>query len=417
MQVVGQDEIDFAALVRPGDFVAWGQACAEPLILTAGLARQRHAIGNFSAFIGISLGAITDPGHADCIAFRSFCATGTNRRLVEADRLDILPLHYSCLPDWLEQRVDVLLLQLARCPDGGYSLSAACDYVADLAGRARLVVAEINAQAPVTDARIPAECIDIAVEVDYPPAELARSVPSQLEMRVAANVADLVEDGATLQFGLGSIPEAVALQLESRRRLGLHSGVLSDSAISLIETGAVDNSLKALDTGISVTGSLLGSRALLQFANGRSDISLQPIARTHSLARIAAQPRFCAINSAIEVDLSGQANTEMAAGRYVGTIGGALDFTRGAHASKGGLAILALPSLVTRRDGSAISRIVARLSGPAAIGRGDAGIIVTEHGVADLRGLGLKARRDALLQIADPRFYDELAAVTPICNG
>ena len=412
MRLVKPGEIDFARIVRPGDLVVWGQACAEPLVLTAGLARQRHRIGGFSAFVGISLGAVTDPDHADCIAFRSFCATGTNRRLIEAGRLDLLPLHYSRLPSWLEPRVDVLLLQLARCPDGSYSLSAACDYVAGLVGRARLVVAEINAQAPVTDARIAAERIDVAVEVDYPPAELARATPSQAERRVAAHVAALVEDGATLQFGLGSVPEAVAPLLEDRRRLGLHSGVLSDSAISLIRTGAVDNSAKALDAGVSVTGTLLGSRELLEFASGRHDISLRPIAQTHSLARIAAQPRFTAINSAIEVDLSGQANTETAAGRYVGTIGGALDFTRGAHASEGGLAILALPSVATRRDGTAVSRIVARLSGPAAIGRADAGIVVTEHGAADLRGLGLGERRDALLQIADPRFRDELAAAS-----
>lgn len=412
MQVVGPEEIDFTRIVRPGDLVVWSQACAEPLVLTAGLARQRHGIGGFSAFVGISLGTVMDPDHADCISFRSFCATGANRRLIEAGRLDILPLHYSRLPAWLEQRVDVLLLQLARCPDGGYSLSAACDYVAGLVGRARLVVAEINAQAPVTDARIPAERIDIAVEVDYPPAELARAAPSPAERRVAANVAGLVEDGATLQFGLGSVPEAVAPLLEDRRRLGLHSGVLSDSAVSLIRAGAVDNSAKTLDAGVSVAGTLLGSRELLQFASGRRDVSLRPIAQTHSLARIAAQPRFTAINSAIEVDLSGQANTETAAGRYVGTIGGALDFTRGAHASEGGLAILALPSVVERRDGTAVSRIVARLSGPATIGRADAGIVVTEHGVADLRGLGLGERRDALLQVADPRFRDELAAAS-----
>lgn len=412
MQVARPGEIDFAQIVRPGDLVVWGQACAEPLVLTAELTRQRHGIGGFSAFVGISLGEVTNPNHADCISFRSFCATGTNRRLAEAGRLDVLPLHYSRLPAWLEQRVDVLLLQLARCPDGAYSLSAACDYVAGLAGRARLVVAEINAQAPVTDARIPADLIDIAVEVDYPPAELARAMPSDLERRVAANVVGLVEDGATLQFGLGSVPEAVAPLLGNRRRLGLHSGVLSDSAISLIETGAIDNSAKALDAGVCVAGTLLGSRDLLKFASGRRDISLRPIAWTHSLARIAAQPRFTAINSAIEIDLSGQANTEMAAGRYVGTIGGALDFTRGAHASEGGLPLLALPSVATRRDGTAISRIVARLSGPATIGRADTGIVVTEHGVADLRGLGLNERRDALLQVADPRFRDELAAAS-----
>lgn len=412
MQIVQPAEIDFSRIVRAGDLIVWGQACAEPLALTAGLARQRHMIGDFSAFVGISLGDIADPAHADCISFRSFCGTGTNRRLMEAGQLDIVPLHYSQLPAWLESRVDVLLLQLARRADGTYSLSAACDYVAFLARRARKVVAEINVQAPVTDASIDADLIDIAVEVDYPPAVMARANPSETENRVAANVAQLVEDGATLQFGLGSVPDAVAPLLEDRRRLGLHTGVLSDSAISLIRTGAVDNSAKAFDAGLSVAGALLGGRELLNFACGRSDISLRPINETHSLARIAAQPRFTAINSAIEVDLSGQANSETAARRYVGTIGGAVDFARGAQASPGGLPVLALPSIATKRDGTVVSRITARLSGPATIGRADAGIVVTEHGVADLRGLGLNERRNALLQVTDPRFRDELAAAS-----
>ena len=177
--------------------------------------------------------------------------------------------------------------------------------------------------------------------------------------------------------------------------------------MGLIEAGAVTNALKPIHCGVTVAGTLLGSRALLDFAHLNRAIALEPVSVTHSHALIAQMPAFTAINSALEVDLSGQANTETVGGRYVGTIGGALDFLRGARASAGGLPIIALPSTVEAK-GERRSRITARLSGPATIGRADAAIIVTEHGIADLRPLTLAERAEALIAIADPAFRDDL---------
>ncbi|MBW3098171.1 acetyl-CoA hydrolase/transferase family protein [Pseudohoeflea coraliihabitans] len=401
--------LDFARLVEPGDHVVWGQACGEPLALTDKLMQQRQRIGHFEVFLGISLAGSADPAFADHVRFSSFCATAGNRRLAAAGKLDILPLHYSQLPGVLGKRVDVLLLQLARHPGGSFRLAASCDYLLDLIPRARLVVAEVNAQAPCSDVPIDPASIDLLIATDYPPATLNPVAATPLDEAIAGHVAALVEDGATLQFGLGSTPEAVARLLADRRDLGLHAGILSDAAMDLITAGVITNAKKPFDQGLSVTGGLLGSSALLAFANDNPGLAMRPISYTHNLQTIARLPRFTAINSAIEVDLSGQANTETVGRRYVGTIGGALDFARGAAASKGGKAILALPSTVTLRDGSVKSRIVRSLAGPATIPRADAGIIVTEHGIADLRQASLAERARRLIAIADPRFRDELA--------
>lgn len=407
------DALDFSGLVRQGDFVVWGQACGEPLELTRRLMEQRRRIGAFEAFIGISLSDTPDPDFTDCVRFLSFCGTARNARLAEAGKLDILPLHYSRLVETLSKRVDVLLLQVVEHPESGrYSLASSCDYVQELIPHARTVVAEVNRQAPFTDALVDPREIDLIVHADYAPATLNRTAPSPVHQQIATHIAGLVDDGATLQLGLGGVPECVAPLLGDRQHLGLHSGILSDAAMSLIQGGQIDNSQKPVDMGISVAGGLFGSGELLAFANENPAISLGPISYTHDISVIARLPKFTAVNSAIEVDLSGQANTESVAGRhYFGAIGGAVDFSRAAHASSGGLPIVALPAAARKKDGRLTSRIVPRLSGPATIGRADIGIIVTEHGVADLRGLSLSQRASRLVEIADPGFRDELSAV------
>lgn len=402
------EALEFADVILPGDLVCWGQAAAEPLPLTARLMAQRGRLGGFSAFIGIGLGDTPDPAYTDRVRFSSFCGTGTNRRLAAAGALDILPVHYSDLPALLASRVDVLLLQVAEHPDGGrFSLSCACDYIAPLVRAARVVICEVNRQAPFTSAEIAAADIDVLVATDRALPEQARAVPTTAEQAIGAHVASLIRDGATLQFGLGAVPDCVAGLLKHHRDLGLHTGILSDGAMGLIEAGAVTNALKPIHCGVTVAGTLLGSRALLDFAHLNRAIALEPVSVTHSHALIAQMPAFTAINSALEVDLSGQANTETVGGRYVGTIGGALDFLRGARASADGLPIIALPSTVEAK-GERRSRITARLSGPATIGRADAAIIVTEHGIADLRPLTLAERAEALIAIADPAFRDDL---------
>jgi acyl-CoA hydrolase len=408
--------LDLTRYIRPGDAVAWGQACAEPLTLTETLAAQRSRLGGVRCFAGICTAAAASPRHLDHLSFASYTAAGANRALADAGALAIVPSHYSQLPHLLTTgplRVDVVLLSLPpAAADGSFGPGAGADYLIPLIGGARVVIAEVNDRLPDagSDVRVQPEDIDVLVPVSRPPPEYPAPPPRPTEDAIAANVAGLIPDGATLQLGIGSMPSAIARRLRGHRDLGVHSGMISDAVAELIEAGVVTGARKAVDRGLVVAGFLMGSRRLLRLAATDRAITLKDTRYTHDPAVLAAQHQLVAINSATEVDLTGQANTETAAGRYVGAVGGAVDFARGAAMSRGGIPILALPSTAVSPTGERVSRIVARLSGPVTVGRADAGVIVTEYGIADLRGLSLAQRREQMLTIAHPDHRQALAA-------
>jgi acyl-CoA hydrolase len=414
-EIPGLASLDLASYIRPGDLVAWGQACAEPLTLTEALASQRTRLGGVRCFTGIASPAAVRPEHTDFLAFTSYTAAGANRALAGAGALDILPCHYSELPRVLADgplRADVLLLSLppARA-DGTFGQGLGADYLATLTGTARVVIAEVNDQVPDVGCarRLRREEIDVIVPVSRPPAEYPEAPPREIEVAIARHIADLVPDGATIQLGIGSMPSAAVRGLRGHRDLGVHSGVITDAIGELMEAGAVTGARKGTDRGQVVAGFLMGTASLIARAAADPAVVLRDTRYTHDPAVLAAQHQLVAINSATEVDLTGQANTETAAGRYVGAVGGAVDFARGAARSRGGIPVLALPSTA-----GPVSRIVARLSGPATLPRGDAGVIVTEYGIADLRGLTLPRRRERMIAIAHP---DHRAALEAAAGG
>lgn len=399
--------LDLAAHLRPGDTVVWGQAGAEPLPLIEALIAQRHRVGGrFRVFLGIPSGkeAILAE-HTDCIDLISYCGTGANRVLAAAGRLDILPCHYSQLPDLLSSgslKADVLLLQVAPADEQGrYSLGAAHEYLVPLLDTARVVIVEVNRQAPWTygERYLIENDFDVAVHTDRPLPEIRQPAPGAVERAIAEHVSGLVEDGATLQAGLGAIPEAILDRLTDRRDLGVHSGAIGDAVARLTAKGAVTNARKTRDRGITVAGVALGGRPVYDLIHRNPAVQFRSTRYTHDAGVLASVERFVALNSALEVDLTGQVNAEQAAGSYVGAVGGATDFLRGAARSRGGLPIVALPSLAGER-----SRIVSQLSGPVSTSRADAGLIVTEHGVADLRGQPLSKRIRRMIDIAAPEF-------------
>ena len=401
--------LDLGAIVRPGDTVMWGQADAEPVPLTRALMAQRHAIGNFNVFLGITYSDTLKVEHADCIRFSGYAGTGGNRALAKAGKLDILPCHYSHLRDLMASgrlKVDVLMLQLAPANERGeYSLSVAHEYLIPALETARVVIAEVNELAPWTYGERPILEVDLdyIVHTARPPLELIHPQAGAAELATARNVAALIEDGATLQFGLGALPDAVLAQLGDRRDLGVHSGAIGDQVAVLMQAGAITNARKSIDRGVTTAGIMFGSKRLHEFAHRNPQIQFRSSSYTHGAGVIAQIERFTALNSAVEVDLSGQINAEVAAGVYVGAVGGAVDFLRAAHYSKGGLPIVALPSTAGKH-----SRIVARLNGPVSTPRSDAGIIVTEYGVADLRGAGLAERARRMIAIAHPEQRERL---------
>lgn len=408
--------LDLTRYIRPGDTVVWGQACAEPVALTTALAAQRAELGGIRCFTGICGTAAARPDYADHLSFLSYTAAGANRALASSGVLSILPSHYSQLPAVLSAgrlRADVVLLSLPPAgPDGTFGPGLGADYIAPLVGQARMVIAEINDQVPDVGSAVrfrPAD-IDVLVPVSCPPPHYPAPPPRGVEDAIAGHIAGLVPDGATIQLGIGSMPSAVARHLRGHRDLGVHSGMISDAVAELIEAGVVTGARKSADRGQVVTGFLMGSQPLLRLAAAGGNISLRDTRYTHDPAVLAAQHQLVAINSAIEVDLTGQANAETAGGRWVGGVGGAVDFARGAARSAGGIPVIALPATAVSRAGGTVSRIVGRLSGPVTVGRADAGVIVTEYGVADLRGLTLPQRRERMLAIAHPDHRHALAA-------
>lgn len=405
----GQDtklqDVSWPGIVRPGSLIVWGQGCAEPTSLTASLVSQRHAIASLRAFIGISFADSVAPEYTDAIEYVSYCGTARNRTLGAA--LDILPANYSELPGLLGGEDVVLLLQLAPGADEDhFSFGAGAEYPADLIDRASIVIAEINSQAPVTGSgkEVHRKQLDMLVHTSTPLAVPPPVTPTKVEEAISRNVANLIEDGATIQVGLGGMPAAVLKALTGHRDLGVHSGLITNEIADLAREGVITNAYKSIDRGLTVTGLLSGDATLMRWADRNPDLSLRPTTYMHAPDVLRRIDKFVAINSAIEIDLTGQVNAEVAGGRYVGAVGGAGNFLRGAMESRGGLGIIALPATAKGR-----SRIVKSLSGPVSTARSNISFVVTEFGVADLRNATLRQRQDRLLAIAAPQFQSELA--------
>jgi acetyl-CoA hydrolase len=250
--------------------------------------------------------------------------------------------------------------------------------------------------------------IALAVRTSRSPARLPYGPPGEIECRIARHAAAFVPDGAILETGLGSLPDAVLEALADRRDLGMHTGALGDGAVDLARRGVLTNATKPFDAGTTVAGALFGGPKLFDFARENPALRLASVEHTHDPRMLMRFERFVAINSAVEVDLTGQVNAEVAGGSYVGAVGGALDFIRAANQSPGGVSLIVLPSSTGSGAAPKASRIVARLSGPVATPRSEAGVFVTEWGAADLRGLTLRERAARMIGIAHPALRETI---------
>jgi acyl-CoA hydrolase len=398
--------IDLTEFIRPGSGVWWSQAGAEPTPLVHALLDQVSEIGDVDAFVGLTWDARLTNDPPTELHLRSYGALGSLRRLTQHDRVEIIGSTYSALPRLFAEGglpTDVGMVQVSPPDaDGMHSLGIGVDYMADAIANTRVLIAEINDRMPMTTGgpRLPGDRFAASIRTDRALLTAPAGVPDDVDDAIAASVAELIGDGDTIQLGIGALPEAVMTKLRSHRALGVHSGMISDGVLDLVERGVVTGERKAIDRGHVVTGAALGSTELYRRCASEPFV-FRPTSYTHAPATLSALGNLVSVNSAVEVDLLGQVNAEVRRGHYVGAVGGGPDFARAASGT-GSRSIIALRS--ESRGHSAIVPRVARVT----TSRSDVDAVVTEHGVAWLRGCGEDEAARRIIAIAAPRFRDAL---------
>jgi 4-hydroxybutyrate CoA-transferase len=324
----------------------------------------------------------------------------------EAARVNYLPMQMRATYDYLATNVDVYLLQVAHDQEGQLRVGPNVDFHESVLAQNPTVIAQLNPSmvAPAGSPLMNPALIDVLIANDVSAPALAPANIDDAAQEIGRLVAGLIRDGDCLQTGIGAIPAAILNQLTDKNDLGMHGGLIDDGGMRLIQQGNLTGAQKTIDTGKHITGMALGSDELMQWLATERDVVFRGANHTHEVSAIRQLDGFVSVNSAVEVDLFGQVNAEMAGGRQISGTGGSVDFMRAAKASKGGRSIVAMNA--TARGGS-VSRIVPKVEMVTAL-RTDVDTVVTEHGVAQIKDLPNRARAEALIQIAAPQFRDKL---------
>jgi 4-hydroxybutyrate CoA-transferase len=400
-------------LVKSGDNIYVHSNAAAPRTLIRALVESAPRLRNVQIFHLLTLGDAdyAAPQYAESFKVHALFIGKNVREAVNAGRADYTPVFLSEIPRLFKENilpVDVCLLNLSVPDEHGYcsyGVSVDCSIAARRS--ARVTIAQINKRMPRTMGRafVHISKIDRIVEVDEPIPELEMGGSSKEESAIARYIADLIEDGSTLQMGIGGIPNAVLSYLTGKKGLGIHTEMFSDGLVDLVEKGVVTNDAKTILPGKCAVSFMMGSKRLYDFANNNPIIEMQASDFINDPFIISQNYRMVAINSAIEVDLTGQVCSDSIGDKLYSGFGGQVDFIRGAARAKEGKAIIAL--LSTAKDGEC-SRIVPHVSGGVVTSRADVHYVVTEYGVAHLFGKNLKERAKALIAIAHPKFREDL---------
>jgi len=396
--------------IKSGDHVFLGSGASTPQLLVQAMCSPSLDLADVEVTSIMTSGPAPycEPTASGRFRHNSMFIGANTRAAVREGLADYTPIHLSDVPRLFRSRqkpVDVALIVVSEPRYGTATLGASVDVVRAAVDVADTVIAEVNPRMPRTsgDAVLNLEGVDWLVPHPFELPEVATAVPHGVAERIGGHVARLVEDGSTIQAGIGSIPDAAMAALKGKRDLGIHTEMMSDGMVDLLERGVVTNRLKALDAGVSVTSFVLGTRRVYDFVDDNPEVLFRSTEYTNDSSVIARQPRMVAINGAIEVDLTGQVCADSVGSRFYSGFGGQVDFMRGASRSPGGKPILALPSTVQDEQ---VSRIVPRLAPGAGVvtNRADVHFVITEYGVADLHGKSARERALALVQIAHPRF-------------
>jgi acyl-CoA hydrolase len=419
MTKIVSSALEAIQLINSGDHVWVHSMAATPSLLVAALAE--HAL----AHTGITVmqmhlenaEALAAPALFGHLRNRVFFAGKSTRNLINQGRADYVPIFLSEIPKLFRsgrQKIDVALIQVSP-PDkhGNCSLGVSVEVTRAAWQMADVVVAHINPRMPRThgDSVIPFKAIDVAFEKSQEIFCLPPMQSDVVQQQIGQHVASLIDDGDCLQLGIGAIPDAVLNALGGHRNLGIHTEMFSDGVIDLVESGVINNAAKVIHAGKIVTGFVMGSQRLYDFVDDNALINFLDIEYVNNIATIRKNPQMVSINSALQIDLTGQICADSIGGNIYSGVGGQLDFVLGAQLSQGGRSIIALPSCAQQ---GRVSRIVPQLDQGAGVvtTRAHVDYIVTEFGIASLRGKSLTERRDALIAISHPKFHDLLLART-----
>ena len=402
--------------VQSGNRIVCTHACGEAQALTDELVRQADRLENVEIVHMVAMGKAPycQPGMEKHFRHNALFVGGSTRKAVEEGRGDYTPCFFHEIPKLFTDGtlpVDVAFLQLSEPDENGVcSYGVSVDYTQPAAEAAKLVIAQINKNMPYTYGNgINLKDIDYIVEKDEPLIELQPPKIGETEHKIGEYVASLIHDGDTLQLGIGAIPDAVLSFLGDKKDLGIHSEMFSDGVVDLARKGVITNKKKTIDQGKFVSCFLMGTKKLYDFVNNNPDVLMERVDYTNDPFVVAKIDNIISINSAMQVDLMGQVNAEMIGYKQFSGVGGQVDFVRGASRAKGGKAIIAMPS--TAGHGK-ISKIVPLLDEGAAVttSRNDVDYIITEFGIAPLKGRTLRQRAIALIKIAHPDFREGLIA-------
>jgi len=403
------------AAIKSNDRIYVGGGAGVPKTLTEGLTHSANHLRNveITHILTFADAPYAEPEFADAFRVNALFIGKNVRKAVQEGRADFTPVFLSEMPSLFRDGtlpINVALVSLTPPDDHGFcSFGVEVGTTKPAAEEAQIIIAEINRQMPrsLGDSFIHVSRLSHIVEVDYPLPEVPIGGSSSLHMRVGEHIAEMIPDGATLQMGIGSIPDAVLQNLGNHRDLGIHTELFSDGVIDMVERGVITCRKKTFHPGKIVAGFLFGSQRLYDFVHNNPLIELHPSDYVNDPFNISQNEKMVAVNSALQIDLTGQVNADSIGSRLYSGVGGQVDFIRGAGRSKGGLPIVAFLSTA---KADSVSRIVPMLYEGSGVvtTRNDVHYVVTEYGVAKLHGKTIRERAKALIGIAHPKFRDEL---------
>ncbi|RDY21074.1 acetyl-CoA hydrolase/transferase family protein [Criibacterium bergeronii] len=400
-------------MIKSGDRVVVQHATGEPLALVDAMVKNKDAYENVEIVHMVAMGKAEycKEGMEKHFRHNAIFVGGSTKKAVAEGRTDFTPTFFFEVPRLFKNNlpVDVVLIQVTPPnEDGEVSLGVSCDYTTPAVKSAKLVIAQVNKNMPWTYGAtvLNLDEIDVFVEHDEPIIELGKPKIGEIEKMIGKHCAELIQDGDTLQLGIGAIPDAVLSFLGEKKDLGIHSEMFADGVVDLVKKGVITNNKKKTHAGKLVAAFLMGTKDLYDFVDHNHDVLMMPVDYVNNPTVIMKEDNIVSINSCIQVDLMGQVVSESIGDMQISGVGGQVDFVRGASMAKNGRSIIAMPSTVKGKT----SKIVAKIDDYAAVttSRNDVDYIVTEYGIAHLKGQTLRERSKRLIKIAHPDFRADL---------